>query len=76
MKKEVLHIGDEVVWHAPPYALSTRPVRAKVKHIQLCEREHDRSGVLVPEVKWDWVNRCVIDLDNGHWTYGTGVTPC
>jgi hypothetical protein len=48
---------------------------AKVTSIELCEAEGLKEGIHVDKVWVDLKDRCVFDLDNGHWCYGYQITP-
>lgn len=56
--------------------VNSRFGEAKVKFISLCEQEGDKEGIPIKAVWVDLKDRCVFDLDNGHWCYGYQVTPC
>ena len=47
---------------------------AKVTHIELCEKVGDKYGAPAISVNITDKDRCVFDLDNKHWQYGTQVT--
>jgi hypothetical protein len=47
----------------------------KVVGIALCEREGEKEGIAIDKVWIDLKDRCVFDLDNGHWCYGYQITP-
>ena len=46
---------------------------AKVTGIELCEAEGMKEGISMDKVFIGDKNRCVFDLDNGHWQYGYQV---
>ena len=62
MKKNILKIGDDVLSEYGP---------AKITKIELCEKVGDKYGIEVNSVHTNLVDRIVVDLDNGHWNYGT-----
>lgn len=45
----------------------------KIKKIELCEKVGDKYGIEVKEIYTDLVDRCVFDLDNGHFAYGDQI---
>jgi len=47
---------------------------AKVTHIELCEKVGDKYGSPAIAVNVLDKDRCVFDLDNKHWQYGTQIT--
>jgi hypothetical protein len=47
---------------------------AKVQHIEFCEKEGMKEGVPVEKIFVKDKDRCVFDLDNGHWAYGYQVS--
>jgi hypothetical protein len=62
-----LKVGDEV-WsnHGP----------SVVKNIELVEMGQKEGGIKVKEIWWSMVpNHVVVDMENGHWAYGTQLTP-
>jgi hypothetical protein len=70
-----LKIGDKVIWRG---AWGTEPPKeAIVESIQLCA-VGSKYGKTVQSVDWKTVrggNRgIIVDLDNGHWAYGTQLT--
>ena len=46
---------------------------AKVTRIELCRVAGDKEGLQVDKIFVEDKDRCVFDLDNGHWQYGTQV---
>jgi len=46
---------------------------AKVTRIELCRAVGDKEGLQVDKIFVEDKDRCVFDLDNGHWQYGTQV---
>ncbi len=48
---------------------------AKIKKIELCEKVGEKEGIPIPAV-WmqsNLINKCVFDMDNGHFEYGTDI---
>lgn len=69
-KQSKLKVGDFVMWRG---AFGSEPQkRVKVEGIQKCP-SGSKSGRDVNSVDWSSVNSrtIVVDLDNGHWAYGT-----
>jgi hypothetical protein len=69
----MLKVGDSVMWRG---AWGTQPAKkVKITGIEIC-KEGDKCGRQVDEVSWDKVDsrRIVLDLDNGHWSYGTQIS--
>lgn len=60
----LMQIGDEVV---------SRHGVAKIIGIELCENKYEKYGIEVKQVYALYKDRCVFDLDNGHWAYGYQV---
>ena len=48
---------------------------AKVTSIDLCENAGEKEGIHVEKIRVDLKDRCIFDLDNGHWCYGYQITP-
>lgn len=66
-----LKVGDTVNWHG---AFGREPAKeAKVESIELC-KPGQKHGEPVNSVDWENVKNVVVDLDNGHWAYGTQLT--
>lgn len=67
-----LKVGDKVMWRGN--FGSGPPKMATVESIEICP-EGSKNGRSVGSVLWSAVKtrRVVIDLDNGHWCYGTQV---
>jgi hypothetical protein len=68
---KVLKIGDEVIWKGG-FGMD-KPKVAKVEGIELTRG--GKYGDPVDEIEWSEVydrNVCV-DLDNGHWAYGSQI---
>lgn len=67
-----LKVGDKVMWRG---GFGTEiPKVATVKSIELCE-PGEKYGEDVSEASWSERNRLVVDLDNGHWAYGSQLSP-
>ena len=45
----------------------------KITKIELCEKVGDKYGIEIKEIYTDLVDRCVFDLDNGHFAYGDQI---
>ena len=61
MKTNYIEIGTKV---------DSRFGEAKVTGIELCKSHSEKYGIDVPKVFVEDKDRCVFDLDNGHWAYG------
>ena len=46
------------------------PKEAKITSMELCECEGDKYGDPVKEAPVTEIERCVFDLNDGHWCYG------
>jgi len=46
---------------------------AKIKNIELVEVVGEKEGISVNEVWINLVDRCVFDMDNGHFEYGSDI---
>jgi hypothetical protein len=68
-----LKIGDTVQWRGSWG--EDAPVPAKVTAMEITKNPREKSGEAVNEVDWDIVNenRVIVDLDNGHWAYGSQI---
>ena len=62
--RKIIKIGTKVV---------TRHGEAKVTGIELCERHSEKYGIDVDKIFVADKDRCVFDMDNGHWSYGYQV---
>jgi hypothetical protein len=72
----VLRIGDMVMWRG---AWGSEPAKvAKVTGIEVCA-VGTKNGMSVSNAKWTTVKSgkktIVVDLDNGHWAYGSQLDP-
>ena len=45
----------------------------KITKIELCEKVGEKYGIEVKEIYTDLVDRCVFDLNNGHFAYGDQI---
>jgi len=52
----------------------TRFGEAKVTGIELCQNVGDKHGLGVDKIFTEDKDRCVFDMDNGHWSYGYQVS--
>ena len=77
MKKnmEPLKVGDTVLWRGSWG--QDRPKKAVVVGMDVTEYPREKYGYSVEEVGWEVVreNRVLLDLDNGHWAYGSQIAP-
>ena len=62
--RKLIKIGTKVI---------TRYGEAKVTGISLCESEGEKYGIEIDKVYLNLKDRCVFDMDNGHWAYGYQV---
>lgn len=46
---------------------------AKIKNIELVEVVGEKEGISINEVWINLVDRCVFDMDNGHFEYGSDI---
>ena len=69
-----LKVGDTVLWRGG--FGKDAPKKAKVQGIEITRG--GKYGDPVDEVKWEKVrDRYVtVDLDNGHWAYGSQISQC
>ena len=51
------------------------PKQVTITHLELCVEAGDKYGVPVAELPWSEKNRAVVDMDNGHWAYGSQIDP-
>ena len=63
--RKYIKIGTKVV---------TRFGEAKVTGIELCENHSEKYGISVDKIFVTDKDRCVFDMDNGHWAYGYQVS--
>ena len=45
----------------------------KITKIELCENVGDKEGIPMEEVWTNQVDKCVFDIDNGHFEYGLDI---
>ena len=45
----------------------------KITNIELCENIGDKEGIPMKEVWTNQVEKCVFDIDNGHFEYGLDI---
>jgi len=62
--KNTIQVGD---------LISTRHGTSKIKKIELCEKPGEKYGIPVKRVFTNLLDRVIIDLENGHWTYGDQI---
>ena len=62
--RKYIQIGTKVV---------TRFGEAKVTGIDLCQNAWEKEGLPVDKISVTDKDRCVFDMDNGHWAYGPQV---
>ena len=43
---------------------------AKVTGIELCKNHSEKYGIGMEKVFVEDKDRCIFDMDNGHWAYG------
>tara|TARA_B110000503_G_scaffold113794_1_gene170906 strand:- start:510 stop:710 length:201 start_codon:yes stop_codon:yes gene_type:complete len=60
----MIKVGDKV---------DSRWGEATILSIELCAEGHHKYGVDMPSVPADLKDRCVFDLDNDHWAYGSQI---
>ena len=53
--------------------VDTRWGEAKVTGIELCASHSEKYGIGVDKIFVADKDRCVFDMDNGHWSYGYQV---
>lgn len=70
----ILKPDDIVIWRG---AWGTQaPKEAKVLRICCGKYSGDKYGLVVPGIPWCCVDdRVVVDLNNGHWAYGSQISP-
>ena len=52
----------------------TRFGEAKVTGSELCKSHSEKYGIGVDKIFVEDQDRCVFDMDNGHWAYGYQVS--
>lgn len=69
--KEFVKVGMKVKYRG---SFGHGPIEeVTIEGIELCESEHEKYGIPTDEVWVKDLNRCCLDLDNGHWAYGYQV---
>lgn len=75
MKNDILRIGNTVQWRGGFGSDSPKP--AKVTTIEVCP-QGEKYGKSQSRISWDKIQelgrRVVLNLDNGHWCYGTQIS--
>jgi hypothetical protein len=66
MKRQYIKIGTKV---------NSRFCEAKVTGIELCASHSEKYGIDVDKIFVADKDRCVFDMDNGHWAYGYQINP-
>ncbi len=64
MTKQFLKVGDTVLGKFG---------MAKIKNIELCKNVGDKYGIKVDMCFIQDVDRCVFNMDNGHFEYGNDL---
>lgn len=70
---ENLKVGDTVLCRGGWGSEAPQPVT--ITHLELCVEPGDKYGVPVAELPWAEKDRAVMNLDNGHWAYGSQIDP-
>lgn len=73
IKAPVIRVGDRVYWRGG-WGRDT-PRIARVTSISYPVPHGDKYGPAAVEVPWDDLDRCVVDLEGGHWAYGHQIEP-
>lgn len=63
---KILKVGD---------AVFTNHGEAKVIKIEIVEPGQKEDGIDVSKIYWSLIDNVIVDLDNGHWSYGYNITP-
>ncbi len=71
--QQTIHVGDTVLWRG--CFGSDSPKLAVIEYMELCKDIHMKEGEPVEEVTLQELPRAIVDLDNGHWAYGTQIQP-
>ena len=71
--KDTFKIGDTVMWRGAFGTDAAKP--AVIESIDRTERPHTKYGEPVEEMAWQDRNYCLVTLDNGHWAYGSQLSP-
>ena len=72
---DMLKVGDKVMWRGS-WGREI-PMEATVIGIEVTEMPRTKYGIETSAVPWDTVraNCTLLTLDNGHWCYGSQVSP-
>lgn len=70
---ENLKVGNVVLCRGGWGREAPQPVT--ITHLELCAEEGDKWGVPVTELPWSEKGRAVMNLNNGHWCYGSQIEP-
>ena len=62
--KNYLKVGDQVFGKFGP---------AAIKKIEFCNSAGDKYGIVVDKIWTKDIERCVFDMDNGHFEYGKDI---
>lgn len=62
--KNYLKVGDQVFGKFGP---------AMIKKIEFCNSPGDKYGINVDKIWTKDVERCIFDMDNGHYEYGKDI---
>tara|TARA_A100001011_G_scaffold394811_2_gene488105 strand:- start:5647 stop:5901 length:255 start_codon:yes stop_codon:yes gene_type:complete len=71
----ILKIGDKVAWRG---SWGSGPLQeATVESITVTDYPREKYGDDRDKADWDLVrlNRVCVSLDNGHWAYGSQISP-
>jgi hypothetical protein len=73
MASKMLNVGDTVNWRGSFGSAPAQP--AKITGMEWC-RMGCKEGRRISYIDWDAANtrQLVVDLDNGHWAYGTQLS--
>ncbi len=63
---KILKVGD---------AVFTNHGEAKVIKIEIVEPGQKEDGIDVSKIYWSLKDYVIVDLDNGHWSYGYNIQP-
>ena len=64
-----LRVGDTVIWRGGWG--SDAPQKAKIIGLYKCKEAGDKYGDEVDSILWVNIEYACVDLDNGHWAYGS-----
>lgn len=75
MNKDIVAIGDTVVWRGS--FGTAAPVNAVVVSMEITHEPRAKAGIPTAQAFWKDVrdNRVLFTLDNGKWAYGEQITP-